>query len=94
MKYEFMLHDIDIITNELPLLYYYSSSTSKAQFFFAYLILCNDLPGQMLKQTLLSRTLELFVVFVVDLSIPRIRGALYAIVLMALHVLLFGSLQF
>ena len=64
--------------------------------FFAYLILCNDLSGQMLKQTffLLSRTLELFVVFVVDLSIPRIRVALYAIVLMALHILLFGSLQF
>ena len=62
--------------------------------FSAYLILCNDLPGQMLKQTLLSRTLELFVVFVVDLSIPRIRVALYAIVLMALHILLFGSLQF
>jgi len=34
----------------------------------------------MLEQTLLSRTVELFVVFVVDLSMARIRRTLYAIV--------------
>lgn len=49
----------------------------------------------MLEQTLLSRTVKLFVVFVeVDLSMAQIRGTLYAIVLLRLHILLFGSVQF